>query len=58
MLLDNIGGRKFLATMVSGFGTFILVLLGKIDPGTYSVVTIATIGSFIAGNTYEKKIKS
>lgn len=57
-MLDKIGGRKFLVTMVSGLGTFILVFLGKIDPGTYSVVTIATIGTFIAGNTYEKKVKS
>lgn len=57
-LLDKLGGRKFIATMVSGLGTFLLVFLGKIDAGTYSVVTIATIGAFIAGNTYQKNIKS
>lgn len=57
-MLDKWGGRKFLVTMVSGLGTFILVFLDKIDPGTYSVVTIATIGAFIAGNTYQKNVKS
>lgn len=57
-MIDKLGGRKFLVTVISGVGTFLLVFLGKIDPGTYSVVTIATIGTFIAGNTYEKKVKS
>lgn len=57
-MLDKWGGRKFLVTMVSGLGTFILVFFDKIDPGTYSVVTIATIGAFIAGNTYQKNVKS
>lgn len=53
-MLDKLGGRRFLITVISGAGTFLLVFLGKIDSSTYSVVTIATIGAFITGNTWEK----
>lgn len=56
--MNSLGGRKFIVTVLTGISTSILTWYGKLDPGTYSVVTIATIGTFIAGNTYEKKVKS
>lgn len=54
MNLTSFGGRKFLLTSVSGLGTVILVLLGKIDAATYATVTIATVGAYITGNVTQK----
>jgi hypothetical protein len=53
-LLENAGGRRFLLTMVSGAGTWLLCWFGKIDGGVYSVVTIATVAAYITGNTAQK----
>lgn len=54
MTLDSIGGRRFVLTMVSGAGTWLLCLVGTIDGGVYSVVTIATVAAYIGGNTAQK----
>lgn len=54
MNLDRFGGRRFLLTMVSGAGTWVLCWCGKIDGGVYSVVTIATVAAYITGNTLQK----
>lgn len=55
MNLATLGGRKFLLALISGAGTFLLVLLGKIDGTVYATVTIGTIGAFIAGNVLEAR---
>ena len=55
MNLYTLGGRKFLLTLVSGAGTFLLVLLGKIDAATYAMVTIGTVGAYITGNVVEAR---
>lgn len=54
LALTTVGGRRFILTMVSGAGTWLLCWCGKIDGGVYSVVTIATVAAFIAGNTAQK----
>ena len=54
MNLTSIGGRRFLLTMVSGAGTWVLCWFGKIDGGVYSAATIATVAAYIAGNTIQK----
>lgn len=54
MSLEQIGGRRFLLTMVSGAGTWLLVWCGKISGDVYSVVTIATVAAYITGNTAQK----
>lgn len=54
MTLETFGGRRFLLTMVSGAGTWLLCWAGKIDGGVYSVVTIATVAAYITGNTLQK----
>lgn len=46
--------RKFIITLLNGIGVHVLMLLDKIDPGTYSVVTIATVGAYITGNVLQK----
>jgi hypothetical protein len=55
MNLFSMGGRKFLLTLVSGAGTFLLVLLGKIDGAVYAAVTIGPVGAYIAGNVVETR---
>lgn len=54
MTLETYGGRRFLLTMVSGAGTWLLTWFGKIDGGVYSAVTIATVAAYIAGNVAQK----
>ena len=54
MTLDRVGGRRFLLTMVSGAGTWLLCWAGKIDGGVYSVVTIATVAAYITGNVAQR----
>lgn len=51
--IQNLGGRRFILTMLTGFATVCLVYLGKIDSSTYSLVTLGTVGAFITGNVYE-----
>lgn len=58
MNLERYGGRRFLLTIVSGAGTWLLCWFGKIDGGVYSAVTIATVASYIVGNVAQKKIEA
>lgn len=53
----SVGGRKFLLTVISGAGTFVLCFMGKITGEVYATVTIATVGAFIAGNVYQDRAK-
>lgn len=54
MSLDRFGGRRFLLTMVSGAGTWVLCWFEKISGDVYSVVTIATVAAYITGNVAQK----
>lgn len=56
MRLESIGGRRFLLTLISGAGTWLLCWFGHIDGGVYSAVTIATVAAYIAGNVAQKQI--
>lgn len=57
MNLTTIGGRRWILALVSGAGTFVLALLGKIDGNAYMLTTIGIVGAYITGNTAQK-IKS
>ena len=48
-----IGQRKFIVSLMAILGNQILVWFDKIDPGVYSVVAVAAIGAYIAGNVYQ-----
>jgi hypothetical protein len=56
MNLEAYGGRRFLMTMGCGIATTLLQYMGKLDPvgSTYSLVVIATVGAYIAGNVTQK----
>jgi len=54
LLVNRLGGRKFLATLVVGVSTATLTWYGKIDGATYAMVILGTVGSFIGGNVYGK----
>lgn len=56
-LIDQIGGRKFIATIGCGFVTALLQWHMKLDPAgnTYMLVIVATVGAYIAGNVVQKK---
>lgn len=54
MNLTDYGGRRFLLTMISGAGTWLLCWFGKISDDVYSVVTIATVAAYITGNVTQK----
>lgn len=56
MRLESIGGRRFLLTLISGAGTWLLCWFGHIDGSVYSAVTIATVAAYIAGNVAQKQI--
>lgn len=48
-----IGQRKFIVSLLAILGNQILVWFDRIDPGVYSVVAVAAIGAYIAGNVYQ-----
>lgn len=58
MNLDLIGGRRFLLTVISGAGTWLLCFMGKVSGDVYSVVTIATVAAYITGNVAQRRIEA
>lgn len=54
LALSTVGGRRFLLALISGAGTFLLTLLGKIDGNAYTLATIGIVGAYVAGNTVQK----
>jgi hypothetical protein len=52
--VESFGGRRFLLTVLSGAGTFLLIWLGKISGEVYATVTIGTVAAYITGNTAQK----
>jgi hypothetical protein len=48
-----LGGRRFLLTLGCGVACTVLVWFGKIGPVTFRDIIIATVGVYIAGNTYQ-----
>lgn len=54
MTLPTLGGRRFLLTVGCGIATTALVWFAKISGEVYATVIIATVGAYIAGNTWQK----
>lgn len=57
-MLRYVGGRKFTLSILTLLSVSILVWFGKIDAGVYSAVVIATVGAYITGNIFEKKVEN
>ena len=53
--IETLGGRKFVMTLGCGLATTALTWFGKIDGATYSLVIVATVGAYIAGNVAQKR---
>ena len=58
MNLDLVGGRRFLLTVISGAGTWLLTWAGKVTGDVYSTVTIATVAAYIVGNVAQRKVEA
>lgn len=56
--LDTIGGRRFLLALISGAGTFVLCLAGRIDGNAYMLTTIGIVGAYITGNVAQRKVEA
>ncbi|XVJ69904.1 MAG: hypothetical protein HEQ39_09780 [Rhizobacter sp.] len=52
--LQVVGGRKFIVALASIASASLLVSLGRIDAGIYSVVMVATAGAYMAANVTQK----
>lgn len=53
-LIDKLGGRRFIISMLIGATTALLVYCAKISDTVYATVILGTIGAYITGNTYQK----
>lgn len=53
-IMATMGGRRFALALISGAGTFILALAGKIDGNAYMLTTVGVVGAYIAGNVTQK----
>lgn len=53
-MLSNAGGRRFMLALISGAGTWVLCLLGRIDGNAYMLTTIGIVGAYITGNVMQK----
>ena len=56
--ISSVGGRRFLLTVISGAGTWLLAWSGKITGDVYAMVTIATVAAYITGNVAQKKFEN
>lgn len=57
-LIDNLGGRKFVLTILAGIAELILVLTGRIDPAVFLAFLSISIATYTVGNVAEKMGKS
>lgn len=53
-MIDTIGGRKFILTVAAQVSCNVLVWAGKISDDVYSVVVLATVAAYIAGNVTQR----
>jgi hypothetical protein len=54
MDMETFGGRRFLLVFATTVANTVLIWFTKIDPPTYSLVTLGICGAYITGNTIQK----
>lgn len=52
--IADFGGRRFLIVLGCGIVDAFLLWHDKLTSSDYVTLTVATIGAYIAGNTYQK----
>lgn len=55
MNLDHYGGRRFLLTVGAQLLNAWLLYAGKLSDGSYLAIVMATVGAYVASNTYQKR---
>ena len=55
MNLDHYGGRRFLLTVGAQLLNAGLLAAGKLSDGSYLAIVMATVGAYVASNTYQKR---
>jgi len=53
--MQNFKSRKFIVAALSLVVNAALAWFGKIDPGVYATVTVATVGAYLTANVAQKK---
>lgn len=53
-MIEKLGGRKFILSVLSLLTVTALVVSKHISDGVYSAVMLGTVGAYIAGNVAQK----
>lgn len=54
--IENLGGRRFIISMLIGAAATVLQWFGKLDAAgaQYTVIILGTVAAYITGNTAQK----
>ena len=52
-IIDDVGGRKFIISLLIVLAATVLCWFGKVNEGVYSTVIIAIATLYIGGNVYQ-----
>lgn len=55
-LIETLGGRRFIMSMLIGAAATVLQWFGKLDPAgaQYTIIILGTVAAYITGNTAQK----
>jgi hypothetical protein len=55
-LIETLGGRRFVMSMLIGAAATVLQWFGKLDPAgaQYAIIILGTVAAYITGNTAQK----
>lgn len=55
--IDRFGGKRFVLAVLTLASVDLLRFLERLDNGSFTAVLIATVGAFIAGDTWQRHIE-
>jgi hypothetical protein len=55
--IENVGGRRFFLVLGAGLVNTLLLMGGYLTEDNYVVLTLATVGAYIAGNGAQRYIE-
>lgn len=56
--INNVGGRRFFLVLGAGLVNTMLLMGAYLDQSNYVVLTLATVGAYIAGNGAQRYIET